>query len=121
MLRALFALLLLTAAVPALAQRVAANVECKPAGRKLTYDCTIKLTEASSGTPISGAKITVGADMPSMPMAHSMRPVPAKAGAEPGTYGARLELEMRGEWAVKMRVSGPVQDQVIKTLRFEGP
>lgn len=120
MLRIVLAMLLSAVALPAQAQqRAAADVACKPAGKALTYDCSIRLNEASSGKPIEGAKLTVGADMPSMPMAHNVRPVPAKPGSEPGVYMARLELEMHGEWALKLRVSAPIQDQIIKKLRFE--
>lgn len=120
MLRIVLAMFVSTVALPAQAQqRAAADIACKPAGKALTYDCSIRLNEALSGKPIEGAKLTVGADMPSMPMAHNVRPVVAKPGSEPGVYVARLELEMHGEWALKLRVSAPVQDQIIKKLRFE--
>ena len=120
MLRIVLAMFLSTVAPSSLAQqRAAADVACKPAGKALTYDCSIKLSEMASGKPIEGAKLTVGADMPSMPMAHNVRPVAAKPGSEAGMYTARIELEMQGEWALKLRVSAPVKDQIIKKLRFE--
>ncbi|MGH6610055.1 MAG: FixH family protein [Burkholderiaceae bacterium] len=120
MLRLLLAIFLSITALPALSQpRAAADVACKPAGKALTYDCSIKLNDKSTGKPIEGAKLTVGADMPSMPMAHNVRPVTAKPGAEPGTYTARVQLEMHGDWALKLRLSAPVKDQIIKKLRFE--
>jgi hypothetical protein len=81
------------------------------------YDCTIHLTRG--GEPLSGAQVTVGADMPSMPMAHNTRPVKARPGKKPGEYHARLELEMQGEWAVKLRIAGPARDQIIKKLDFD--
>jgi hypothetical protein len=58
--------------------------------------------------------------MPSMPLAHSVRPVTATPGAAPGEYRFRLALEMRGEWAVKLRLSGPVRDQLILHYDFDG-
>jgi len=102
-------------AMPAAAQRPQASLECKSTGTDFVYDCTIRLVR--DGRPLSGAQVTVGADMPSMPMAHNVRPVKAKPGAQPGEYRARLELEMPGEWAVKLRLSGPVRDQLV--LRYD--
>jgi hypothetical protein len=101
------------------AQRIEAGLHCKPAGTDFTYDCVIKLSRG--GAPLSGAQITVGADMPSMPLAHNIKPVKAKPGNKPGEYHARLELEMDGEWAVKLRLSGPVRDQRILRYDFTGP
>ena len=112
----LFAALLLAAA-PALAQRVQATLECTPAPGLLTYDCIIRLSRG--GQPLSGIGVSVGADMPSMPMAHNVKPVKASAGDKPGEYRVRLELEMNGEWAVKLRLSGAVRDQIIVKRKFE--
>ena len=62
----------------ALAQlRAKADVACRPAGAMLEYDCTIKLTNARTNEPLTGVTLTVGADMPSMPMMHNVRPVKA--------------------------------------------
>jgi hypothetical protein len=97
----------------------AVGVIGKPAGPVLVFDCDIRLSDRGSGRPIDKADVTVGADMPSMPIAHNVGPVKAKPDGEPGRYSARLELEMPGEWAVKILVAGPVRDQIIKTLRFE--
>jgi YtkA-like len=94
-------------------------VSCQPAGVVLEYDCTIKLTDARSKTPVIGATLTVGADMPSMPMVHNIRPVKAARAAEPGVYQLRLELEMHGDWALRIDISGPLRDRVIVPLRFE--
>jgi hypothetical protein len=77
----------------------------------------IKLSRG--GQPLIGAQITVGADMPSMPMAHNVRPVKAKPGAKPGEYTAKLDLEMLGEWAVKLRLAGPVKDQLVLLYDFD--
>lgn len=36
-----------------------------------------------------------------------------------GVYQVRLELEMHGDWAVQIDLSGAVRDRVIAMLRFE--
>jgi hypothetical protein len=105
------------AASPALAQRAQAALECRFTGTDFVYDCVIRLTRG--GQPLSGAQITVGADMPSMPMAHNVKPVKAVPGREPGSYEARLDLEMTGEWAVKLRLAGPVRDQLVLIYEFD--
>lgn len=99
--------------------RAKAAVTCVFAGQVLEYDCTIKLANARSGEPLSGLTVSVGADMPSMPGMHSVRPVIAKEQAEKGVYQARLELEMHGDWAVQIDLRGAVRDRVIEMLRFE--
>jgi len=109
--------LLIFAASPVFAQRVHGELDCKPAKTDFIYICEIRL--ARGGQPLSGAQITVGADMPSMPMAHNIRPVKAKPGKSPGEYQAKLDLEMRGEWAVKLRLAGPVNDQLILLYEFD--
>ena len=85
----------------------------------LEYDCTIKLTNARTNEPLTGVTLTVGADMPSMPMMHNVRPVKAAPGADSGTYQARLVLEMHGDWAVQLNLSGPVRDRVVANIRFD--
>ena len=105
----------------ALAQRLAADVDCKPTQHDLVYDCRIALKEAKSGQPVAGAELSVGADMPSMPMAHNVKPVKATPGSTPGEYAARIELEMYGEWTLKLNVRGPVRDLVVKKLEFREP
>jgi YtkA-like protein len=109
--------LLSLAAVPAAAQGIHAELDCRFTGTDFVYDCVIRL--ARGGAPLAGAQLTIGADMPSMPMAHNVKPVKAKAGKKPGDYEARLDLEMTGEWAVKLRLSGPVRDQLILHYDFD--
>jgi hypothetical protein len=100
--------------------RPRADVACKQADGPLNYDCVVKLVDAKSRTPISGVTLSIGADMPSMPGVHHLRPAQAVEDAEKGTYRARLVLDMHGEWALQLNLSGPVRDRVIKLLRFEG-
>lgn len=101
-------------AAPAMAQRVKAEMECKFTGTDFVYDCVIRLNPAALGV-----NMTVGADMPSMPMAHNIKPVKAKPGSAPGEYRARLDLEMTGEWVVKLRLSGAVRDQLVLHYEFD--
>ena len=110
-------LILALASLPAAAQRVQAELHCSFTGTDFVYNCLIRLTRG--GAPLEGAQITVGADMPSMPMAHNVRPVKAKPGKAPGEYQAKLDLEMLGEWAVKLRLGGPVKDQLILLYDFD--
>ena len=110
-------LVLILAAFPAFAQRVQGELACKPTTTDFIYDCTIRL--ARGGQPFSGAALTVGADMPSMPMAHNVKPVKAKPGKAPGEYEAMLDLEMLGVWAVKLRLRAPVKDQLILLYDFD--
>lgn len=69
---------------------------------------------------MENAEVVVKADMPSMPLAHNVRPVKATPGSMPGHYTAALELEMLGEceWALTLDVSGPTCDRVVKKLDF---
>lgn len=101
----------------ALAQAPKADLQCKATGTDFVYDCTIRLSRG--GKPLEGARITVGADMPSMPMAHSVKPVKAQPAQVPGEYRAQLDLEMLGVWAVKLRLAGPVRDQLILHYEFD--
>jgi hypothetical protein len=102
----------------ALAQTPQADLRCKATGEDFVYDCTVVLMRG--GQPLRGAEVSVGADMPSMPMAHSVRPAKARPGTKPGEYKVRLELEMLGEWAIKLRLAGPVRDQLILHYEFDG-
>jgi hypothetical protein len=99
--------------------RAKADVTCRPATPPLQYECTITLTNARTNEPLTGAALTVGADMPSMPMMHNVRPVKATPGEAPGTYQARLALEMHGDWALQLNLSGPVRDRIVTVIHFD--
>ncbi len=99
-------------------ERARAYVECASTDQKLVYDCMIMLTGRKSGTTMDGVEFTVTADMPSMPMAHNVKPVKAMPTGEPGRYHARIELAMHGEWVLKMDVSSPARDTIIFKMHF---
>jgi hypothetical protein len=103
------------------ADRASAVIECKATPEPLVYDCLIKLNNARTAAPLEQATVTVGADMPSMPMAHNVKPVKAAPGAAPGEYTARIELEMFGEWALKLDVQKPVRDRIIRRFDAREP
>ena len=104
----------------ALAQvRAKADVACRPVAATLQYDCIVRLMNLRTNEPLTGVTLLVGADMPSMPMMHNVRPVKATPGQEAGTYQARLVLEMHGDWALQLNLSGPVRDRVVTVIRFD--
>ncbi len=108
------------AAAPAAAQeRMDADVSCTRVGQTMQYDCLLTLKGMLSGHPIQGAAIVVGADMPSMPMAHNVQPVQAAATDKPGQYRFRITLDMHGEWALKIRLAKPRQDLIVRTMMFK--
>lgn len=100
--------------------RAKADVDCKPGAEKLQYDCVIRLANARTNEPLSGLTLTIGADMPSMPGAHPVRPAVATEDAGKGVYRALIALEMHGDWALQLNLSGAIRDRVVKVLRFEG-
>jgi hypothetical protein len=100
------------------ADRASALIDCKATAESLVYDCTIKLSNARTDAPLEQATLTVGADMPSMPLAHNVRPVTAKATGKPGEYQARLALEMYGNWAIRLTIAGPLRDQLVEVKSF---
>ncbi|GIS91365.1 MAG: hypothetical protein CM1200mP20_14060 [Pseudomonadota bacterium] len=55
---------------------------------KAGLDCMVMLSGKKSGDMIANAEFTVGADMPSMPMAHNVEPVAAH-NAGNGMYHVR--------------------------------
>ena len=101
---------------PPVPAAVAAQVSCVPETDALRQRCTVRLTDRRTGQPIGGATVTLHADMPSMPLAHSVPPVTAAPGGEPGTYDGTLRLEMTGRWVVAVRIAGPVTDQLTHAL-----
>lgn len=123
--RAVATLVAVVAAGGAEAQvRAKADLRCEPASEVLLYDCIVALADSRTSEPLTGLAMTIGADMPSMAGAHSVRPVVATEGPAKGTYRFRLALEMHGDWALLINLSGAMQDRVVrdrvvKVLRFE--
>ena len=115
----------LLALVPAIAfaagERPMVTVACEPTDEKLVFRCTFDVMGRKSHQPIEGAAFKVNADMPTMPLAHNVRPIrPEPVAGASGRYEGRLELEMQGEWAIKMTFDEPVRDIVIEKVTFGG-
>lgn len=111
------ALLALLPCAQAAAKPPALGVSCKPAA-SLVYDCQFRLKDARSGAPVDGAVFSVQPVMPSMPMAHNIRPVAAEPAAEPGSYRARLKLDMPGTWNLKLLMSKPMREELNHRMDF---
>ena len=112
--------LLIATLLPAgAADRAKAMLDCKAApSPEFAYDCTLDLANARTGAPLDGATIVLGADMPSMPMVHNVPPFTFKPAGKPGRYAARIQLDMYGPWAIKLRISGPLRDEVVAVYQF---
>ena len=91
------------------------GIKCASYGTGPMLECLVDL-KRRDGPPLDGAQLTLGAIMPSMPMAHTVKPMKAAPTGVPGQYKATLELEMLGVWAVDVDVSGPVRDKVSRNL-----
>lgn len=110
--------LLLCAALPAAATpRPEVDLQCVVFGMGPQLECTVRLR--AGGAPLAGAQVTLGASMPSMPMAHTVQPAAATPTGRPGEYRGRLALEMNGVWAVQIDVAGPARDRVVRPLRID--
>ncbi|HZE59599.1 MAG TPA: FixH family protein [Burkholderiales bacterium] len=93
------------------------DLQCKPSGKDLIYDCIVRLARADQ--PVTGAQLTVSAEMPSMPGEHRLTPVKARPGKGPGEYLVRLDLDMAGEWDLKLRLTGAVRDRLVLHCEFD--
>ena len=109
--------LLLLAPGVAQAQRAEAKLACRFTGTDFVYDCTVQLRRG--GAPLTGAQVVVDADMPSMPGMHGVAPAQATAGARPGDYRVTLDLEMTGEWAVRLRLDAPAREELVLRYLFD--
>jgi len=103
---------------PAAAQtsdRPQVGLECVSYGRGPMLECLIDL-KRRDGTPLDNAQITLGAIMPSMPMAHTIKPMKAASTGRPGEYKGTLTLEMLGVWSLDVDITGPVREKVSRNL-----
>lgn len=108
------------AVAPAAAQsRLKAELACAATPAHLNYDCTVRIADTVSDEAIEGLTVEVKADMPSMPMAHNIPPVRAEPTGEPGVYAFPIKLDMFGNWAFSIRLSGPREDMLVEVLGFD--
>ncbi len=94
------------------------EINCESEGPRLRQRCTVVLTDRSTGRRVDGAAVTLHADMPSMPLAHHVRPVEARP-AGPGAYRGVLDLEMSGRWVISARITRPVSDQFTRAVDID--
>jgi len=90
-------------------------LKCVSYGMGPMLECVVDL-KRREGTALDGAQMSLGALMPSMPMAHTIKPMKATPTGVPGQYKATLELEMLGVWAVNVDIEGPVREKVSRNL-----
>jgi hypothetical protein len=99
------------------AEQAETKTECVAEGQSLRYICTLMLMQ--SDAPLKGAEVTVGATMPSMAMAHNVKPVSvAEHALMPGRYSFQIQLEMYGEWRLLYDMVKPNRDRLHETLVF---
>jgi len=115
-LKILFLLLIITPVDKSLGKTLA-DVECMGIEEKFVYHCSIFLSETKTKKKIDSAIFVVGADMPSMPGVHNVKPTKAH-NMGMGMYHVRLNLEMYGEWALKMDFTKPKRDRIVKKIIF---
>jgi hypothetical protein len=111
------AALLLMALPAAAAERPKVDIACIPGGGKLVYDCTFVVRDARTGKPVNDVDVVIEAEM--MSTERSLPPMRAAATGGPGTYRARLTLAVHGNWTLRLRLSGTVNDVIAERLRFE--
>ena len=112
------AVLMSTQPVQAQAARARAELRCEARGAGPRIDCLVRL-QHPDGTPMEGAAITVGASMPSMPLAHSVPRVAARPSGKSGEYAVSLELEMSGVWALEIDLNAPVRERIVRVVRAQ--
>ena len=94
------------------------QTECTATSKKFQYKCNVLFINKIE--PMSGYSGIVGATMPSMAMAHNVRPVKftEKEGMA-GHYEFTIQLEMLGEWMFQYDITNPKRDRVLEKLVFD--
>ena len=94
------------------------QTECIATSKKFQYNCNVLFINKKE--PMSGYSGIVGATMPSMAMAHNVRPVKftEKEGMA-GHYEFTIQLEMLGEWMFQYDITNPKRDRVLEKLVFD--
>ena len=116
-----FGLPLLSPATALGASMPQVTVDCHAHGEGPLLTCDVTVKDANRRA-ISDADITLKAHMPSMPMAHSVKPIKAAAVDQNGLYRATLQLQMPGIWAVEVEVRAPDRERDISRIDTEvGP
>ena len=96
---------------------IKSQTECTATSKKFQYNCNVLFFHKKE--PISGYSGIVGAKMPSMAMAHNVKPVKfSEKEGMVGHYEFTIQLEMLGEWMFQYDISIPKRDRVMEKLIF---
>ena len=96
---------------------IKSQTECTATQKKFQYNCNVLFFQKKE--PMSGYSGIVGAKMPSMAMAHNVKPVKfSEKEGMAGHYEFTIQLEMLGEWMVQYDISIPKRDRVMEKLIF---
>ena len=96
---------------------IKSKTECTATSKKFQYNCNVLFFHKKE--PISGYSGIVGAKMPSMAMAHNVKPVKfSEKEGMAGHYEFTIQLEMPGEWMFQYDISIPKRDRVMEKLIF---
>ena len=94
------------------------QTECTATSKKFQYNCNVSFFHKKD--LISGYSGIVGAKMPSMAMAHNVKPVKfSEKEGKAGHYEFTIQLEMLGEWMFQYDISTPKRDRVMEKLIFD--
>ena len=94
------------------------QTECTATSKKFQYNCNVLFLHRKE--PMTGYSGVVGATMPSMAMAHNVKPVKfTKKEGIAGHYKFTIQLEMLGEWMFQYDISTPKRDRVMEKLIFD--
>lgn len=115
LLNATAAIMLLTADATFAANRLMVHHSKQPTGAKsgLGYEYTMKVLKHGSHEPVDGADFMISTDMAAMPGAHHMPHVRGEPTGEPGTYKAKFDFDMPGEWNLILKFEKPQRDQLV--------
>ena len=92
------------------------KLTCIPLQKPLIYRCDLQVRDKQLAAPMCIHGGSINFDMPSMPMAHHIRPVPFNTDAEGRMGNWEVKLDMYGEWRVRFNVSG---QSVSKVFDFQ--
>ena len=94
------------------------QTECTATSKKFRYNCNVLFLHKKE--PMTGYSGIVGALMPSMAMAHNVKPVKfVEKDGMAGHYEFTIQLEMLGEWMFQYDISTPKRDRVMEKLIFD--
>ena len=94
------------------------QTDCKATSKKFQYNCNVLFLQKKE--LMRGYSGFVGAKMPSMAMAHNVKPVKFSEKEDMmGHYEFTIQLEMLGEWMFQYDISIPTRDRVMEKLIFD--